>query len=655
MQIGPYLVEAEIGRGGAGVVFRARSPQGLRVAIKVLNRTERAAVLRFEREAAVQKTVHAEDGFVPLIDAGDYKESRYIVMPFLAGGTLRDKLRQGPLSVVETLEIAEHLARSLGRVHERSIVHRDLKPENVLFDDRGLPVIADLGLAKSLQGSDGAASLSKTGVLIGTPGYMAPEQARDAKSSGPEVDVFALGAIIHECLAGEPAFNGRSTMEIIEQVDSGRVVPIRKLRPEVPRWLESVILRALAPDPDRRFEDGAALLEALERRVEVRAGAGRYVALGLLLLVLGATGATAVLLATRPKPPVAAPPPPPARPMPPAPAPPPPPPPAAPVPPDAAAETSSTRARVVFTRSHDMPNTDFGERSPEAVSLFREGVQLAESGRLDEAMKCWRKASELEPGWAAPISNIGMALLERGQFEECLVQVERSLELDPRNPRDWVNKGAALGSLGRIPEALEAFERCLAIDPDRAVALRNRGLILGKLGRIQEALADLERLCALEPRDASNWRTLATTYFRAKDGRRALEAAAKAVEVDPNDAENWAARALAYAELREMDRSIADADRALALDPNHQTALNNRGMARFERGDRKGALEDFDRLIERGGGSPRAHLNRGVLRRSNKDMEGAIADFEKVLELDPDGHEAELVRKDLAKMRSMVR
>src|SRR5581483_1217680 len=129
---GPYLVGGEIGRGSSGVVLRARGPRGEDVAIKVLRSLATDAALRFQREARLHAELGLAEGFVPLVDAGEHPHP-YIVMPFLQGGTLRDRLLRGPLSVPATVALGRALARALARAHERGVVHRDLKPENVLF------------------------------------------------------------------------------------------------------------------------------------------------------------------------------------------------------------------------------------------------------------------------------------------------------------------------------------------------------------------------------------------------------------------------------------------------------------------------------------------------------------------------------------------
>ncbi len=265
MRLGPYEVQEVIGRGGLGTVFRARSPAGEDVALKLLGKTGAAGIARFERERRLLGSFTARDGFVPLLDAGTSPEGPWIVMPLLHGGTLRERLARGPLGVAATLELGATLARAMATAHERGIVHRDLKPENVLFEASGRPLVADLGLAKHYDalapGASQSRSFSQHGAALGTPGYMAPEQVNDAKSAGPAADVFALGAILYECLAGKPAFAGDDAIEIVARVASGSHE--RLDRRAAPRWLAAVIDRALATDPGARFADGLAFAKAL--------------------------------------------------------------------------------------------------------------------------------------------------------------------------------------------------------------------------------------------------------------------------------------------------------------------------------------------------------------------------------------------------------
>jgi WD40 repeat protein/tRNA A-37 threonylcarbamoyl transferase component Bud32 len=298
MRIGPYEIQGEIGRGGIGVVFKARAPDGRVVAIKLLQRQDGSKTQRFDRERRILAALSEKDGFVPLIDSGDSNQGPYLVMPFVEGGTLRRRLGRGPLGIDDAVALGVELATAIGRAHALGIVHRDLKPDNVIFErdgtltrEWGRALILDLGLAKhfSRDPSTGSVSLSKTGESMGTVAYMAPEQAANTKGADARADVFSLGAILYECLAGDPAFEGDTTLEVFGLIQSGNFTPLRKRCPDAPRWLALVIERTLAVNPARRHSDGAALARALA----AGAGAGtRWAAAVVAALAVVAVGAT---------------------------------------------------------------------------------------------------------------------------------------------------------------------------------------------------------------------------------------------------------------------------------------------------------------------------------------------------------------------------
>jgi hypothetical protein len=299
MRLGPYALLGEVGRGGMGVVHRARSPEHGDVVVKLLTKAGSAdAVARFERERRLLATLGEAEGFVPLLDAGTAPQGPYLVMPFVTGGTLRDRLRRGPLAIADALAVGRSLAGAIGRAHALGIVHRDLKPENVLFTGGGRALVADLGLAKHFAsdapGASRSVALSRPDALLGTAGYMPPEQMNSASTVGPAADVFALGAILHECLTGEPAFPGASVLDVVTRVERCEPVAVRSLRKDAPPWLEAVVRRALDRDPGRRFEDGAALERALAT------GASRRARWPLALLPVAAVLAVLGALALRP-------------------------------------------------------------------------------------------------------------------------------------------------------------------------------------------------------------------------------------------------------------------------------------------------------------------------------------------------------------------
>lgn len=310
--IGPYRIQARLGQGGMGTVFSALDPRGRRVAIKVLREADPAFLLRFERERRLLTQLSQTEGFVSILDAGASDQGPYLALELMTGGSLRDELRHAPLPIPQVLVMLRAMARAAGRAHDQGIVHRDLKPENILLDEDGAPHIADLGLAKHFQkqvvGAEHTASLTARGELMGTPRYMAPEQISDAKSAGPEADVYALGVMTYEALTGQAPFDGANPVELLMQVVKGRWTPVEALRPDCPPPLAAIVERCLASDPSRRFPDGLVLAEAvdtMEQSPPPRRLAALLIAAPVVLgLVLGA----AALWPKAPTAPIASPP-----------------------------------------------------------------------------------------------------------------------------------------------------------------------------------------------------------------------------------------------------------------------------------------------------------------------------------------------------------
>ncbi|HZV02646.1 MAG TPA: serine/threonine-protein kinase, partial [Planctomycetota bacterium] len=284
-RFGEFEALEVVGRGGSGIVHKGHGPRGETVAIKVLQDQSPGSRARFERERRILGLLGEAEGFVPLLATGETERGVYVVMPFVGGGTLRDRIARG-MGVEDALAIVRAIARAMSHAHERGIVHRDLKPDNVLFTEKGVPLVADVGLAKHVADGPGVSrsvALTASGEFRGTAGYMPLEQMYDARSVTPASDVFALGAMAYECLAGDRPFKGSSVLEIVSNVEHERFEPLDRCRPDAPPWLVSVITRCLARDPERRFPDAGALARALEGPPARRRSPRRLVAATLVL------------------------------------------------------------------------------------------------------------------------------------------------------------------------------------------------------------------------------------------------------------------------------------------------------------------------------------------------------------------------------------
>jgi ABC-type amino acid transport substrate-binding protein len=260
-----YEIESELGRGGMGVVYKARQKGlGRVVALKMILAGGHAGadeLARFRTEAeALARLQHPN--IVSVHEVGEHEGKPFFSLEFCTGGSLDRKLAGKPQPPREAAELVEKLARAVQAAHDKGVVHRDLKPANVLLGEGGTPKVTDFGLAKKLD----AAGQTQTGAVMGTPSYMAPEQARgDTRHVGPAADVWALGAILYECLLGRPPFRGDTFTDTVIQVVHDEPAPPRRLEPGVPRDLETICLKCLEKAPGRRYATAGELADDLER------------------------------------------------------------------------------------------------------------------------------------------------------------------------------------------------------------------------------------------------------------------------------------------------------------------------------------------------------------------------------------------------------
>jgi serine/threonine-protein kinase len=261
---GSYTLERELGRGGMATVFLAQDLRHDRpVALKVL-RPELAATLgpeRFLREIKLAARLQ-HPHILTVHDSGESAGQLWFTMPFVEGESLRDRLRrERQLPVDVAVRIATEAARALEYAHRHGVMHRDIKPENLMLTTDGSTLVADFGIARALAGAEN--QLTETGMAVGTPAYMSPEQASGDKSVDARTDIYSLGAVLYEMLAGEPPFTGPTAQAVIAKRFSEAAPRVRKARSSVPEALDAAVARALAPVAADRFESAEEFARAL--------------------------------------------------------------------------------------------------------------------------------------------------------------------------------------------------------------------------------------------------------------------------------------------------------------------------------------------------------------------------------------------------------
>ncbi len=695
MLIGRYEVLGEVGRGGMGVVLRGRSPDGREVAIKVLAPGKHETYARFQRERRLLSALGESHGFVPCLDQGETPTGPFLVMPFLDGGTLRDRMRDGPMDIEETVALGVELGTAIGRAHERGIVHRDLKPENILFKgDRAL--VTDLGLARHFDRGmlDGSQSygLSMPGEVRGTVGYMAPEQLQDSRGARPPADVFALAAILYECLTGEAAVGGGSMLEQFGRIESGAIVAPSRHRPEIPHWLDRVLLGSLVLEPGRRPADGHAFARLLAERGP-RRSMRPLVALVAGLVVVGGLGA-AVLAALhfRLGGPVAS--------------------------ADkaeeliakgdldaalleaqraidadpGAARAFAARGQVRFARKDDtQAKADFDKAvalDPKlALAWVRLGLHAVRAKDAKRGIPDFTRAIELEPRNAVALLGRGRMLAWEAEYAKARIDLERSIELAPDVSDAWLLRGAVKMRTGDLDGAVADTEKAIALDPknveawsnkcglafhkqdfagceaaanktleldpNNANALATRAAIwFQKREKMDQVIADLNRAIASNPKASAPLVNRAT--YRAmieNDFPRAIEDAERATVVAPKDPSTWATLATMHHRSGDLPKAIEALTRYLELEPGDTVMRLHRAQGRLASGDHEGCAADATTCLEAKTPPPDAWRCRGLARVELGDRSGAIADLEKFLELAPDDPDAGSVRQRLERLR----
>ena len=412
-----YTGAQPIGRGGMGEIFRATdSTLGRAVAVKVLDErhAQDASVReRFTREALAVARLSGNPNIVTIYDVGVHRERPFIVMEYLAGGSLEQKIRaEGLQSLRQALEWLEQAANALDAAHREGIVHRDVKPANLLLDRYGRVHVADFGIASAA----GLGSLTQTGTVLGTASYLSPEQALGERTTAAS-DLYSLGIVAFELLTGRRPFEGDSVAAEAAAHVTGTVPSVRDVNPTLPSELDPVFARALAKDPARRYGSAAEFVAALRHSLEEAAGTTRVIVqaphrrtrprwlvplLGLLLAAGAGGGIAGAMLAggdAKPALPAARP---------------------------------SVSVETVTTSPPATPSTDPAALNNRAFSLMAQQNFQAALPLLQQAVQELQGRSTLTAGYAN--YNLGVTLVALGRCSEATPYLETAQQIEPSSP-----------------------------------------------------------------------------------------------------------------------------------------------------------------------------------------------------------------------------
>jgi eukaryotic-like serine/threonine-protein kinase len=572
-----YRIEAVIGAGGMAEVYRAHDlKHGRDVAVKVM-RPELAHAVgadRFLREIATTATLR-HPHILPLYDSGDADGVLYYVMPLIEGETLRSRLeRDGRLPIDEALRITTEIADALGYAHERGITHRDIKPENILLE-RGHAVVADFGIARAVAAT-GAERLTQTGFAIGTPAYMSPEQAVGEPNLDGRSDLYSLGCVLYEMLAGKPPFTGPTAVDMTKQHLMEEPSPVTAARPEVTPAVAAALSRVLAKDPVERLWPAARFADALTSQSVVAAAPVRANGVRPTRRVALVTAAVLALLASG---------------------------------------WAVQRART-----------------PHAALIGRIAVIPMENQTGDTAQRFFADGMTREV--IGVLANAGIRVLGYRAVEPYRSSRQSVKEIARELGVDAIVSGAVLRTGGVVSLSAElidarndetlwsrSFERPAAdvLTLQREVAAEiARGI---RAGLTPDQAQRFSAARQVNPRAYTQYLLgQEAASLRTADGfARSLVFLRRSLEIDSTYAPAWAALAItnAYALIYQTaprDSSSATAmraaNRAIALDPQVGDAYFARGVVRLhDRWDFTGAYADFDAAQSRPGSS----LGRGML------------------------------------------
>ena len=672
--LGRYEVAALIGRGGMATVYKARHP-GLNrtVALKVLHRhlaVDPAFVGRFRREArAVAALRHPN--IVRVYDFDSEGDIYFIVMEFIDGPTfasfLKRLFKQGRhLSPHEILNLFSPLCSAIHYAHEQGMVHRDIKPSNIILTRKHEPILTDYGIARIA----GATAYTIPGVVIGSAHYMSPEQA-EGQPGDNRSDIYSLGIVLFEALTGAVPFQGETPASVLMKQVASAPPPALSLNPDLPPAIEAVLSKALAKDPNDRYQQGSDLALALQGVFGPVAAEPAVTAPPEAAAVEDATlQVTRQVTPPPPSAPQATPPPPSVQ---------------QPTPVSEPAVDAGIdltippapvrRAPSKFPKQLLIPGAVVaaiavavggflllggggGSSEPEAsattgptqvatvnpgIALMAEGDSLVQQGKLEEAVAKYQEALVSDPNSDIGRTQLGIAYYLMPELKELAQQeLEKAVEINPSNVRALAFLCVVRSDLAQSRDSKDfslaqpMCQKALELDPQNAEAHGFLGEVYAAQDRDDEALAEAARGLELAPNDFYVLTSMG--YVRALRGEwsEAVANYRRATELQPNFGVMHLLLADALREMQQYDEALASARKALDLEQGYEArAHTNMGHTLWDKGDSDAAIGEFSQAVNLDEAADYAHWGWGAVLYERDDYQGALPHLERAAALAP--------------------
>jgi serine/threonine protein kinase/lipoprotein NlpI len=691
-----YQIKKELGRGGMGTVYCAYDPDLKReVALKtILPGSDGQILKRFANEAeAMSKLVHPH--IVKIYDVGNAGETPYLTMEFIDGKSLSEMIREEKLPLRRAMEIMKKVTLAIHYAHGKGILHRDIKPANIMIDSKGEPRVMDFGLALDVSRE---VRLSQTGIAVGTPAYMSPEQALGKKKEIDErSDVYSLGAVMYELLAGVAPFRGATSQIVFQQVIDKEPLSPRKIVPRLPKELEKICLTAMAKEKGQRYLNAEEFAKDIDRFLNKKmvlasgpnlvhrakkwvkqnrvpaaiAGAVVVVLLCALVFYAKIQAKERELIVARQK----------AR--------------------EAeekikkeaeekireaerrvreaqleadrkaklAADRKAREAQLEAERkareaklaadkinqnSGAHPANRTGKQNAQAILYNNQGIEYWEQGKKEEAVQAFKQAIAMEPNTVSAHSNLAAVYAEQGQYEDALAELQTALRIDPEYAKAYNNLGVIYHQQHKYTEALAAFQKAVILDPDSRQHLKNLANIYYEKGDLASAATIYEKIVAQGNEELVILKRLGIIYYRLKKFADAVRTYATLAKLCPQDAEVLEKLGAMYYANHQVEEAIKILHNAIKLNPELQDANNNLGVIYFSQGKNDEALAAFDKSLAINPDAIETHFNLAKLYLKTGNNGKALLHAQKYVELAPDNNNKKEMRKLIADLQKQA-